>query len=150
MKRLISCTKEKNTKRISVVGSEKTFKVKNWVSNRFPRLQLWVPSVRKPATSEVCLDGKVSLLRKHCCQRLTKEPTPFASFFSGRLFTVLHRNQFSSFYSNNKGCLFEDFNGMKIMVTLDKRIQREKECRFLALRIPQVYNDCLPMTHKQS
>ena len=103
MKGLICCTKEKNSTSISVVGSEKAFEFKNTTSNRFPRLQLRVPSVRTPAASEVCLDGKVSLLRKNCCQRLTKEPTPFASFFSGRLFTELYRNQFSSFFLKQQG-----------------------------------------------
>lgn len=38
--------------------------------------------------------------------------------------------------------------GEKAVVTLDKRTQSEKECRFLALRIPKVYNDSLPITHK--
>ena len=110
---LICCTKEKNSTSISVVGSEKAFEFKNTTSNRFPRLHLRVPSVRTPATSEVCLDGKVSLLRKNCCQRLTKEPTPFASFsLEGYSQNCTVTNSLR-FFSKHKVCLFEDFNGRK-------------------------------------
>ena len=148
MKGLICCTKEKNTKRISVVGSEKTFKVKNWVSNRLPRLQLRVPSVRKPATPELASIGRYHFWGKTVVNAWPRNPLLLHRFSPEGCSQDCTVTNSLRFFSNNKGYLFEDFNGMKSMVTLDRRIQWEKECRFLALRVPQLYNDCLPMTHK--